>query len=34
LKRNFVPPNSGCYKPNPLNRNLVLEIQEEASKND
>jgi hypothetical protein len=31
-KRNFIPPNSGCYKSNPLNRNLALEIQEEASK--
>jgi hypothetical protein len=31
-KRNFIPSNSGCYKSNPLNRNLALEIQEEASK--
>jgi hypothetical protein len=31
-KRNFIPPNSGCYKSNPLKRNLALEIQEEASK--
>jgi hypothetical protein len=31
-KRNFIPPNSGCYKSNPLNRNLAPEIQEEASK--
>jgi hypothetical protein len=31
-KRNFIPPNSGCYKSNPLNRNLALEIQEEARK--
>jgi hypothetical protein len=34
LERNFIPPNSGCYKSNPLNRNLAPEIQEEASKND
>jgi hypothetical protein len=27
----FIPPNSGCYRSNPLNRNLALEIQEEAS---
>jgi hypothetical protein len=32
LKRNFIPPDSGCYRSNPLNRNLALEIQEEASK--
>jgi hypothetical protein len=31
-KRNFIPLNSGCYKSNPLKRNLALEIQEEASK--
>jgi hypothetical protein len=31
-KRNFIPSNSGCYRSNPLNRNLALEIQEEASK--
>jgi hypothetical protein len=32
LEINFIPPNSGCYKYNPLNSNLALEIQEEASK--
>jgi hypothetical protein len=31
-KRNSIPPNSGCYKSNPLNGNLALEIQEEATK--
>jgi hypothetical protein len=30
-KKNFIPPNSGCYKSNPLNRNLAPEIQEEGS---
>jgi hypothetical protein len=27
LERNFIPPNSGCYKPIPLKKNLALEIQ-------
>jgi hypothetical protein len=31
-KRKFYTLNSGCYKSNPLNRNLAPEIQEEASK--
>jgi hypothetical protein len=31
-KEIFIPPNSGCYKSNPLKRNLALEIQEEARK--
>jgi hypothetical protein len=33
-KRNFIPPNSGCYKSNPLNRNLAPEIQEKDSEKD
>jgi hypothetical protein len=33
-KRKIIPPNSGCYRSNPLNRNLAPEIQEEASQND
>jgi hypothetical protein len=27
LERKFIPPNSGCYKPIPLKKNLALEIQ-------
>jgi hypothetical protein len=32
LEKKFYTPNSGCYRSNPLNRNLALEIQEEAIK--
>jgi hypothetical protein len=31
-KRNFIPPNSGCYKSNPLNRNLAPRFKKKLAR--